>query len=168
MLTPLQVAVAVVVNMLLASPAAVLGIVTDEDCKCFMCVCDLDPHPLPPEVPTHHPPPAQPVPVPSPPPPSPSPPPPAPVVVPAYYPPPTTGYYYYNPPQPYGYPWPTTTYGYGPPAGEMYPRDYGHESKSGAARRHGGGCGRASLALPVALASAVLLSLLLRPAAAAA
>jgi hypothetical protein len=148
MLLPLQ--VAVVVTML-ASPAGVLGIATDEDCRCFMCVCDLDPYPPPPEAPTHHPPPAQPQPVPSPPPP----PPPAPAV-PAYYPPPT-GYYYY-PPQPYGYPWPTT---YGPPAGEMYPRDdrRRRESKSGAAPRHGG-CGRASLALAVALASGVLALLL--------
>lgn len=156
--TPLQ--AAIVVTMLAASPAAVvLGMVTDEDCKCFMCVCDLDPHPLPPEMPTHHPAPEQPPPVPSPPPPVPSPPPPAPVVVvPAYYPPPTG---YYVPPQPYGYPWPTT-YGYGPPAGEMYPRDYGHESRSGASRRHGGGCG----VLAVALASAVL-ALLLRTAPAA-
>lgn len=153
MLTPLQ--AAIVVTTLMASPAAVLGIPMDEDCKCFMCVCDLDPHPEPPEVPTtHH---APPVPSPPPPPPSPSPPPPAPVVVPAYYPPPTTGYYYY-PPQPYGYPWPTTTYG--SPAGEMYPRDdRRRESKSGAARPHGG----SRLVLAVALASAVL-SLLLLPA----
>lgn len=139
MLLPLQ--VAVVVTML-ASPAAVLGIATDEDCRCFMCVCDLDSYPPPPEAPTHHPPPAQPQPQPVP-----SPPPP----------PPPTGYYYY-PPQPYGYPWPTT---YGPPAGEMYPRDdRRRESKSGAAPRHGG-CGRASLAIAVALASGVL-ALLLR------
>ncbi|ONM41101.1 hypothetical protein ZEAMMB73_Zm00001d044427 [Zea mays] len=129
MLLPLQ--VAVVVTML-ASPAGVLGIATDEDCRCFMCVCDLDPYPPPPEAPTHHSPPAQPQPQPVPSPPPPPPPPPAPAL-PAYY-----------PPQPYGYPWPTT---YGPPAGEMYPRDdRRRESKSGAPPRHGG-CGRASLAL---------------------
>ncbi|KAJ1284228.1 hypothetical protein BS78_03G189000 [Paspalum vaginatum] len=130
------------------SPAAVLGIATDKDCKCFMCVCDLDPHPLPPEMPTHHP-------TPSPPPPEPvpSPPPPAPEL-PAYYPPPTTGYYY--PPQPYGYPWYPATYG--PPAEEMYPREDRRSSKSGAAARHhgDGGHGRARLFLAVALASAVL------------
>jgi hypothetical protein len=150
---PLHVAAAVVVTMLAFPAAVVLGIATDEDCKCFMCVCDLDPHPLPPEVPTHHPPPAQPEPVPSPPPPppSPSPPPPAPAL-PVYY-PPQTGYYYY-PPQPYGY-----------PAGEMYPRDDNRrESKSDAARRHGSR-GRASLALAAALACGVL-ALLLRSAAA--
>jgi hypothetical protein len=147
------------ITMILAAVAAssapaALGIPIDEDCKCFMCVCDLDPHPLPPEVPSrHHPPPE---PVPSPPPPTPSPPPPA---LPAYYPPaehePAPGYYYY-PPMPYGYPWQG---GYGPPAGEVYPREDRRASKSGAAPRRG----RARPLLGVALAS-VALSLLARAA----
>lgn len=44
------------------SPAA-LVISIDEDCKSFMCVCNLDP--LPAEVPSHHHPPPEPVPSPS-------------------------------------------------------------------------------------------------------
>ena len=135
-----------------SSPAA-LGIRTYEDCKCFMCVCDLDPHPLPPEAPSRHQPPPEPVPSPPPPPP-PSPPPPA---LPAYYPPaehePAPGYYYY-PPMPYGYPWQG---GYGTPAGEVYPREDRRASKSGAARG-------ARPLLAAALASAALSLLLVRAA----
>ncbi|KAL6842525.1 hypothetical protein ACP4OV_027369 [Aristida adscensionis] len=158
MLPPPQVmtVAAVIAVSMLAPPA--LGARPDVKCKCFMCVCDLDPHPLPPEVPEHHSPPAPehhppppPVPVASPP-----PPPPAPVVVPAYYPPPTEhepapGYYYY-PPMPYGYPWAGTSYG--PPAvGVMYPRD--STAIKSAARRQVGGGGLSGLLLAVTLASAV-------------
>ncbi|XP_062208484.1 leucine-rich repeat extensin-like protein 6 [Phragmites australis] len=126
---PLQITILV---SMVVSPAA-MGIVTDGKCKCFMCICDVDPHPLPPALPSHHPPPAEPKTVTSPP------------------PPPALPEYHYPPPYPYGYPWEGTTY-YGPPAGEMYPRD--KASKSSAPRQ--GGLGLSSLVLAVLLASAVL------------
>ncbi|XP_014754398.1 leucine-rich repeat extensin-like protein 1 [Brachypodium distachyon] len=125
-----------------------LGVETDHKCKCFMCLCDVDPHPLPPALPTDHPPPPEReyYPPPSEPEPTPEyyPPPSEPEPTPGCYPPPsepepTPGYYYpppsepeyYLPPpaEPYEYPWGDT---YGPPApvmgitgtpGQMYPQD---------------------------------------------
>ncbi|XP_062214615.1 protein TRACHEARY ELEMENT DIFFERENTIATION-RELATED 7-like [Phragmites australis] len=137
----------VVISMVVSQPPAVLGLVTDDKCKCFMCICDVDPHPLPPALPAHHPPPPSEPEVVSQPPPA----------LPEYHHPPpsehepTPDYHYYPPPYPYGYPWEGTTY-YGPPAGEMYPRD--KASKSSALRQ--GGHGLSSLILAVLLASAVL------------
>jgi hypothetical protein len=113
---------AVLACILLVSSTTVLGIRTDDrKCKCFMCICDFDPHPLPPELPPHHdhPPPTEPEHHPPPP-----PPPPEPEHVPEYH---------YNPPPAYGY-YPSVGLPYYPPAGEMYPRDKA-ASKSGAHRQ---------------------------------
>jgi hypothetical protein len=140
---------AVLACILLVSSTTVLGIRTDDrKCKCFMCICDFDPHPLPPELPPHHdhPPPTEPE-HHSPPPESehvPSPPPPEPEHVPPpalpesehHYPPPVVEpvpEYHYYPPPAYGY-YPSVGLPYYPPAGEMYPRDKA-ASKSGAHRQ---------------------------------
>ncbi|KAM3349841.1 hypothetical protein ACQJBY_022609 [Aegilops geniculata] len=51
---PLRMMIALLsMSLVVVSPA--MGIPTDDKCKCLMCVCDLDPHPLPPAMPSHHP-----------------------------------------------------------------------------------------------------------------
>ncbi|KAK3164728.1 hypothetical protein QOZ80_1AG0023800 [Eleusine coracana subsp. coracana] len=155
---PLQAAILACTIMLARSPAA-LGFASDgRKCRCFMCVCDFDPHPLPPELPVHHyPPPAEPEHHPSPPPPPPA------LPEPHYYPPPVEhepvpGEYHYYPPPAYGY-YPSVGLPYYPPAGDMYPRDKA-SSKSGAHRQRGPT--RLLLAVVVVLASAALSSSLLQ------
>lgn len=163
MLLPLQ--AAILAGMIIAPPpAAALGYASgDRKCKCFMCVCDFDPHPLPPEMPVHHdPPPTEPEHHPPPPPPPvPSPPPPAEpehhYPAPVEHEPIPIGYPYYPPPA-YGY-YPSVGLPYYPPAGDLYPRD--KPSKSGALRRQPGS--RLLLAVVVVLASAALSSSLLVP-----
>ncbi|TVU34510.1 hypothetical protein EJB05_16345, partial [Eragrostis curvula] len=142
----LRVAMVLLACMIITAPApaAARGFANHDKCKCLMCVCDFDPHPLPPEMPEEH-----------------HPPPPPPPALPEqhYYPPPVVehepvpaGEYHYYPP-PYGYyPYVPGQLPYQTPVGEMYPR------ASSKAAPHGHGPSRVLLAVLVVLASAVLLS----------
>ncbi|TVU34531.1 hypothetical protein EJB05_16366, partial [Eragrostis curvula] len=140
----LRVAMVLLACMIITAPApaAARGFANHDKCKCLMCVCDFDPHPLPPEMPEEH-----------------HPPPPPALPEQHYYPPPVVehepvpaGEYHYYPP-PYGYyPYVPGQLPYQTPVGEMYPR------ASSKAAPHGHGPSRVLLAVLVVLASAVLLS----------
>ncbi|KAM0879628.1 hypothetical protein ACQ4PT_034109 [Festuca glaucescens] len=134
---PLRAIMLATMSLVMVVSPAMAG-VTEDKCKCLMCVCDVNPHPLPPALPAHHPPPSEPEPEPEPEPiPTPKyyPPPTEPEPKPVYYPPTTkpepTPVVYYSPPSepgyyltppagPYGYPWSNT---YETP-GQMYPQYY--------------------------------------------